>query len=145
MSNIAISPCRLRAIPPSSPRRRSGRACGFTIVEILATMAMIAIILPVVMGGISLAFKVADESRWQVEASTLAQTKMAEILAYGQWQNTSLAGDFAPDWPQYRWSAQVRTWQGTQVQQLDVQVLWVHNGKLRSVNLATLIYTGSSV
>ena len=121
------------------PRRR-----GFTLVEILATLVLVAIILPVAMSGISLALNVADESRRQTEATSLAQTKMAEIVAGQQWQAASLAGDFAPDRPEYRWVSQVRDWQGTTLKELDVQVFWRHGNRDRSVALSTLVYTGTS-
>jgi prepilin-type N-terminal cleavage/methylation domain-containing protein len=117
---------------------------GFTLVEILATLALVAIILPVAMSGISLALRVADESRRQTEATALAQSKMAQIVAYGEWQTSSLAGDFSPDWPDYRWTAQVSDWQGQTLRQLDVQVFWNLRGRDRSVTLSTLVYTGSS-
>jgi len=126
---------------PCHPAYRRG---GFTLVEILATLVLVAIILPVAMSGISLALGVADQSRRQTEAASLAQTKMAEIIAAQQWQTASLAGDFAPDWPEYRWAAQVSDWQGTTVRQLDVEVLWNHGGTDQGVTLSTLVYTGSS-
>jgi prepilin-type N-terminal cleavage/methylation domain-containing protein len=145
-------------MPPSSRRR------AFTLVEILATLVLLAIILPVAMSGISLALNVADESRRQTEAAALAETKMSEILATQQWQTASQAGDFAPDRPEYRWVAQVADWQGatqgamlssmlstTQstaqsgtLKQLDVQVLWIHRNRERTVTLSTLVYTGST-
>jgi prepilin-type N-terminal cleavage/methylation domain-containing protein len=125
------------AVPP---HRR-----GFTLIEILATLVLVAIILPVAMSGISLALGVADQSRRQTEAASLAQTKMAEIIASQQWQTSSLAGDFAPDRPEYRWVAQVTDWQGTTVKQLDVQVLWNQRGGTdKGVTLSTLVYTGTS-
>jgi prepilin-type N-terminal cleavage/methylation domain-containing protein len=120
------------------------RRRGFTLVEILATLALVAIILPVAMSGISLALGVADQGRRQTEAASLAQTKMAEIIASQQWQTSSLAGDFAPDLPEYRWVAQFTDWQGTTLKQLDVQVLWSQGGTDRAVALSTLVYTGSS-
>ena len=123
---------------------RPARGAGFTLIEILATLVLVAIILPVAMSGISLALGVADQSRRQTEAASLAQTKMAEIIASQQWQTSSLAGDFAPDRPEYRWVAQVTDWQGTTVKQLDVQVLWNQRGTDRGVTLSTLVYTGTS-
>ena len=145
-------------MPPSSRRR------AFTLVEILATLVLLAIILPVAMSGISLALRVADESRRQTEAASLAETKMAEVLAMQQWQTASQAGDFAPDRPEYRWVAQVNEWQGatqgttlgtalsttqstTQsgaLKQLDVQVLWNSKNRERCVTLSTLVYTGTT-
>jgi prepilin-type N-terminal cleavage/methylation domain-containing protein len=125
------------------PAIRNGRP-AFTLIEILATLVLVAIILPVAMSGISLALSVADESRRQTEAASLAQNKMAEIIACELWQTASLAGDFSPEWPEYRWAALVTQWQGTQLRQLDVQVLWNHRGKDRGVTLTTLVYTGNS-
>jgi len=113
-------------------------------VEILATLVLVAIILPVAMSGISLALSVADESRRQTEAASLAQTKIAEIVAEQQYQNTSLAGDFAPDRPEYRWVSQVTDWQGTTLKELDVQVFWNSKNRERSITLSTLVYTGTA-
>jgi len=126
---------------PSCAMRRRG---AFTLVEVLATLMMVAIILPVAMSGISLALKVADESKRQTEAAALAQAKMAEIVAAELWRTASLAGDFSPERPEYRWSSQVSNWQGTRLQQLDVQVMWNYRGKDRRVTLTTLVYTGNS-
>ena len=126
--------------PTCAMRRRR----AFTLVEVLATLMMVAIILPVAMSGISLALKVADESKRQTEAAALAQAKMAEIVAAELWRTASLAGDFSPERPEYRWSSQVSNWQGTRLQQLDVQVMWNYRGKDRRVTLTTLVYTGNS-
>jgi prepilin-type N-terminal cleavage/methylation domain-containing protein len=128
---------------PMPPRAAHDRR-AFTLVEILATLVLVAIILPVAMSGLSLALKVADESNHQTEAAALAQAKLAEIVACELWHTTSLAGDFSPERPEYRWSAQVSNWQGTRLQQLDVQVLWNYRGQDRRVTLTTLVYTGNS-
>lgn len=120
------------------------RSAGFTLVEILATLALVAIVLPVAMSGISLALRVADESRRQTEAATLARNKLAEIVAYNLWQTTTLSGDFGPDMPEYRWAATVSDWQVANVRQIDVAVTWVHGGRERSVAVSTLLYMGSS-
>jgi len=135
-----------RATPVSAATQRlarpTARRRGFTLVEILATLVLAAIILPVAMSGISLALNVADESRSRTEAASLAQNKMAEIVALSLWNNSSLSGDFSPDRPEYRWSALVRDWQGTRIRQLDVEVLWNRRGQDRRVVLSTLVYTG---
>jgi len=125
--------------PPREARRR-----GFTLIEILATLLLVAIILPVAMSGISLALNVADESKRRTEAAALAQSKLAEIVAYNEWTTASLGGDFSPDRPQYRWAAQATAWEGTQLQQLDVQVLWRSRGQDHHVTLSTLVYAGIS-
>ena len=152
--------------------RRTDRRRAFTLVEILATLVLVAIILPVAMSGISLALSVASEGRRQTEAASLAQTKMAEILAGQLWQSSSLSGDFARDRPEYRWTSQVSDWQGatqsltqslsqgttqssaqtsgqgtgqsSTLKQLDVQVLWFSRNREHNVTLSTLVYPGTT-
>jgi len=137
----------IETVPALHAASRRGRA--FTLIEILATLVLVAIILPVAMSGISLALNTADSSRRETEAAALARTKMDEILATQQWINTALSGDFAPDQPDYRWSALVSNWQGgnlqgPQLRQLDVQVTWRQRNRDRGITLSTLIYAGTA-
>ena len=138
------TPGGLHGHAPAWPCHPARARRAFTLIEILATLVLVAIILPVAMSGISLALSVADESRRQTEAASLAQTKIAEIVAEQQYQNTSLAGDFAPDRPEYRWVSQVTDWQGTTLKELDVQVFWNSKNRERSITLSTLVYTGTA-
>jgi prepilin-type N-terminal cleavage/methylation domain-containing protein len=126
--------------------RRSARVprCGFTLVEILATLTLVAIVLPSVMHGISLSLATADQARQQAEAAALAHSKLSEIVAAGQLQHAVLSGDFGTDWPDYRWEARLGDWDGATLRQLDVIVSWKHAGVDRSVTMTTLVYTGGS-
>jgi len=121
--------------------KRAGRR-GFTFVEILATLTLLAIVLPVVMTGISLSLSVASLAKQQAQASSLAHAKLMELAVEGQWQQASLSGDFGEDWPEYRWTAQVSDWDGGVLEQLDVTVWWRYRGAERSGTLSTLVYTG---
>jgi len=121
------------------PRRRR----GFTLVEVLASLALVAIILPVALKGITLAMGVAGSAARQVEAASLAETALADLLVTGALQNGDMTGDFGSDRPGYRWTAQVQDWEGTTLQMVEVQVTWTRRGKERSVALTGLIYTGS--
>ena len=125
-------------------KRRAHQRGGFTLVELLATFVLVAIILPVAMKGISLATTMASLSKQRIEAGTLAETKLAELLATGEWQNGDLSGDFSPDWPNYRWSAEVQEWGEATLRQLDVRVEWESRGMERYVQLTTLVYVESS-
>ncbi len=130
---------------PQSAIRNPQSCRGFTLVEILATLALVAIILPVAMAGLSLALATADVSRHETEAARLAQSKMAEIIAQGDFQTTLLGGDFAPDNPEYRWTAVLSDYDASlQLKQVDVQVSWNSRQRDRSVTLLTLVYTGAS-
>ena len=127
-----------------SGRRRGGGGRGFTLIEILATMTLLAIVLPTAMNGISLCLATAEQARSRAEAAELAQAKLAELVAGQQWQHASLSGDFGADWPDYRWTAQVTGWEGTILQQVEVTVSWKHRGRECAVTLATLAYTGGA-
>ncbi len=125
--------------------RRPLRLGGFTFIEILATMSLIAIVIPPVMEGISVSLAAGSYAKQQAQASMLAQSKMSELLAAGHLEHAALSGDFAPDNPQFRWSARLSDWEAGTLRQLDVTVSWTQRGQERSVLLSTLLYeTGQS-
>lgn len=113
-------------------------------MEVLATLTLAAIILPVAMRGVSLATAAAGQARRQLEGASLAEAKLADLIATGDWQSSELSGEFEEDRPGYRWSAEVQSWEGTALQEVAVTVMWTAAGKQRSVTLTTLVYGGSS-
>ncbi len=123
--------------------RRTGRRGGaFTLVELLATLTLVCIILPVATQGILLCLDTAAHARHRTEAAALAQSKMAELIATGQWYDAELQGDFGDDWPQYTWISQTGDWEDSRLAQLDVYVLWTRRGRDYHVTLSTLLYAG---
>lgn len=88
-----------------------GRKGGFTLVEVLAALLLVAIVLPVTMRGVTYATNAATAARRRNEASGLAQSKLDELLATQDWTSGSLSGDFVADgWPDYSWSAELAQW-----------------------------------
>ena len=147
------------------PRRPHQTRTGFTLIEVLATIALLAIVLPVAMQGISVATGVASTARHRSEAGALAESKMTELIVTQQWSTGGgLNGDFGQDWPEYRWEAQVTGWNASQFvnsntptstggtapdtgsaasnppQQLDVRVVWRDRTGEQFVQLSTLVY-----
>ena len=136
----------MRRTPPTLPGRLGARA-GFTLVEVLASLLLVAIIVPVAMKGVSLAVGLASSAKQQREATTLAATKLAELTATGSWQQGNATGDFAPDWPGYYWDAVVSDWEDSEdssVCVVAVRVRWTARAAERSVTLTTLVRVGSS-
>ena len=132
------------SLKPSQSRRP-----GFTLVEVLATMAIMSIVLPVAMKGVALCSNTASTVRRRSEAGGLAEAKLNELIATTQWQSGILSGDFGTDWPDYTWKADVQTWTrststdngyGNTVSELAVHVYWVSRGAERSTTLSTLVY-----
>lgn len=114
---------------------------GFSYVEVLATLVLLAIVLPAVMNGISVSLTAAKLARDQAQATALAKSKLGELVVGGQWQHSELAGDFGDDAPGYHWQAVVTDWDADVLRQLDVTVVWAHRGGERAVSLSTLVYT----
>ena len=121
----------------------SKQRAAFTLVEVLAALMLAAIVLPIAIRGISLATSAAGEAKRQIEAGSLAEAKLAELIATGEWQSSDLSGDCGDAWPEYRWSAEVMESGETAVHQLDVRVEWTARGHARDVALTTLVYSGS--
>ena len=118
------------------------RRAAFTLVEVLAALMLAAIVLPIAMRGISLATSAAGTARRQMEAASLAEAKLAELIATGEWQGSNLSGDCGDAWPEYRWSAEVIESSETALHQLDVHIEWTARGHARDVVLSTLVYSG---
>ena len=124
-----------------SARRQSRRA--FTLVEVLATLVMLAIILPIAMRGVSMAMAAASNARRTAEATTLAETKLNELLADGTWASGSLSGDFAPTQPEYQWACLTQT-RDYGLTEVAVRVTWADRGHDREMIVTTLALQSST-
>jgi len=113
---------------------------GFTFIELLATVVLIAIIMPVAMQCIALCTRLGGQSRKQIEAASLARTKLTELSASQDWETGGKSGEFGPDWPGYSWTADISNWADSTLRQLDLTVLWQSQGRERSITLSTLVY-----
>jgi len=145
---------------PTSPRttRRPKSRRGFTLVEVLAALILLAIVLPAAMRGATLASAAASKALKRTTAAGLASSRLQEILATGQYESGGLSGDFAdygPQYQMYRWEAQLANWQqngfNTQdlqsqsLQQLDLRVSWRGRDGDQSLTLSTLVYSNTPV
>ena len=120
--------------------RHPGRGRAFTIVEVLATLTLTAIVLPPVVHGILLCLAAAEHAGQQARAASLAQGVLAEIVTARDFQNAQMTGDFGQDVPEYTWAAHVGDWQDQRLAQLDVSVMWTRRGREYSVTLSTLVH-----
>lgn len=123
---------------------RRGLATGraFTLVEVLAALVLIAIVLPVVMQGVTMATDIASQTRRKTQAAGLAQAKLNELIVTGEWENGAQSGDFSPDFPEIKWQTQSEAWQedgtGVEVYQVDIVVSWTARNREQSIRLSTL-------
>ena len=80
---------------------------GFTLLEVMIAIAILAIALLAVFQMQSQSISMATEARFTTTASLLAQSKMADVESAASLTNRTENGDFGPDYPQYGWNLQV--------------------------------------
>ena len=117
---------------------------AFTFVEILAALMFLAILLPAVFVGITLANRASVLAERQAAAAELAQNKLAELTLDDAWTSADPRGDFGPDWPGYRWESTQTTWDMDSMIVLTVQTFFPVQGRERSITLSTLVSSTAS-
>ena len=133
---------------PLPGRHRSMKA--FTLIEALATLALVAIVLPVTFQAISIATATASTAARKVEAVAMAEAKMAELLVTSAWESGTLEGDFTQspsgepldvgdETANFRWTATLSDWTDATMQELALTVYWTHRGQEYSTTLTTLV------
>ena len=93
-------------MPRPSQRICAGRD-GFTLLEVMIAMAILAIALVAVYQSQSQSLSMASDSRFLTTASLLAQGRMAEIDAAAPLQMVNGNGDFGEAFPDYKWDVEI--------------------------------------
>ena len=116
--------------------RRLRRA--FTLVEVLATLVLLGIVLPVAMRGVSVALAAASTARHTAEATSLAEAKLNQMIVENDWSGSGASGDFGADYPQYQWERQV-TLRDYGLSEVVMRVTWSERGQTRWLDVSTLV------
>ena len=123
---------------------RGLRRRGFTMIEVLATVLLIAIVMPAIMDGVTYATAAGAATSKRSQAAALAEEKLNEILAGQLWESGSLSGNFAPDQPDMQWHVTLQNWQydttDAGLQELDLTVNWPWRNQQQSLQLSTIVY-----
>jgi prepilin-type N-terminal cleavage/methylation domain-containing protein len=130
---LTASPLHPRSRLPATRR-------AFTLPEVLASLVLIGIVLPVVMRGVSLALAATDDARQRVEAAGLAEAKLTELVAAATSnQGSATSGDFGPEHQGFIWTTQSSTVE-TDLEEIRVRVAWTRQGHERGVDVAGYAY-----
>lgn len=104
---------------------------GFTLLEVMFALAIIAISLTAVLGSQSQGVSLASEAKFRTTAAFLAQSKMAEIEVKKERELTSDSGDFGEDFPGYMWELNVSAVMlgglegiSDHLEQIDLKISW---------------------
>jgi type II secretion system protein I len=124
-------------------RRQTGTR-GFTLIEALVAIVLVAVVLPVALAAVSQSLKGADTIRKQEVALRVAQARLALLVADGSWQSAGTSGACDPrtdgeDTEGMRWQMSTSTWRDQTVRTLTFTVTWGPVANPRSVTLTTLV------
>ena len=104
---------------------------GFTLLEVMIAVALIAIALTTLLVSQSQSVSFANSAKFETMAALLAQSKMSEIAMHGADTQSGDSGDFGDDYPGYAWQATVSDFsiQGAEsvsdyLKQIDLTVTW---------------------
>ena len=79
---------------------------AFTLLEVIVSMAILAIALTTLFGSQSQSLSLATEGKFNTNASLLAGLKLAELES-GRLEPSAVQGDFGKDFPGYGWKMEV--------------------------------------
>jgi len=83
------------------------KVSGFTFLEVMVAVAILAITLTAVLRSQSQSISLANEAKFYTTVTLLAQDKMAEIEVKDLGTLRSESGDFGEDFPGYTWDITV--------------------------------------
>jgi len=96
---------------PCFNKSRQGASCdrpaGFTLLEVMIAVALIAIALVTLIGAQAQSVSMATASRFDAMASLLAQWKLTELSLVDFAQLTGGTGNFGEDYPHFSWKSEV--------------------------------------
>jgi general secretion pathway protein I len=98
------------------------KVAGFTLLEVLIAMAILAIALVGVFQLQSQSISMSSDSRFMTTAALLAQSKMVEAETSTTLTNRTEDGDFGADYPQYSWHLEITDTQLSQFKKIEVTV-----------------------
>lgn len=117
--------------------RRATRR-GFTLVEVLAALAFLGILIPVVVSALTVSNRAAVIAERSGIAAQLGENQLNQMVVESSWSSSGTGGDFGEDWPGYRWELKKSDWNTGSVTELTMNVFFQVQGQERSVQLGTL-------
>ena len=115
------------------------RACrGFTLAEVLAALAFMAIVIPVAVQGLKVASQAGVVAQRKSEASRVAERLLNEAIVSTNWVTSTLSGKVEEGVLQYRWQVRNDPWLQEPIRLVSVQVQFSVQGQEFDVRLSTL-------
>jgi len=118
---------------PDSHRR------GFTLAEVLAALALLAIVVPVALEGVSVASRAGMVGQRQAAAARVAERVLGEYVSTGRTENGSDRGTSREDGVGYAWRLERTPWAADPLEEVTVQVTFEVQDQSRILSLSTIL------
>lgn len=113
---------------------------GFTLIEIMVSLAVLAISLTVLLGLRNRDIALSAYSGHLTEATLLARQRISEISLAGFPELGAREGDFGEEYPNYKWKEEVKQTPYDVVRELNLEVLWMEGRREESVRFTTFLF-----
>lgn len=110
---------------------------GFTLLEVMIAMAILAIALVTVFQSQSQSLSMGNRAKFLTTASLLAQGKMAEMEAAEAHDLISGSGDFGENYPDYVWKVDVKDSEISSLKKIELVVM---NNKMLVNNTYIIVF-----
>ncbi len=128
---------------------------GFTLLEVLLAIALLAIALPVLLGLRNFDLDLQDRASDLTVATLLAQEKLLEVELLGQYAIGETVGEFrqvplgaqpvthtTPRAVGYRWKQTIAPTPLELIREIRIKVTWPRAGREESLEVSTYVFAG---
>lgn len=112
---------------------------AFTLVEMLAALAFLGILMPVVVSALLVASRAGTVAERAAIATQLCENRLNELMLADAWTTENARGDFGAEWPNYRWELTKTDWASGAMTELGLTVFYKVQGNEHEVRLSTLV------
>lgn len=120
-------------------RDRGSGPTGFTLLEVLISLLIIAIVLVTCLRAQNQSIRLYTLSRDMTVATILARQKMGEIEAAGFPELGEEQGDFEEQFPEFTWRKAVSVTPFEAARRVDLSIVWQDGIRERSVDVVSYI------
>jgi type II secretory pathway pseudopilin PulG len=117
---------------------RRARAAAFTLAEVLAAMAFLAILIPVIAECLNIASRAGEVAERKTEAARVAERLLNESIVTTNWNQSAQSGKVSDGIREFDWTLNNEPWSQDPIRLLTVEVKYTVQGRDYSVQLSTL-------
>ena len=125
---------------PATSRSRDARRLGaFTLAEVLAALAFMAVVIPVAIEGVHVANRAGVVAQRKSVAARIAERVLNESLVGSQSQSAGRSGTVQESGIEYRWTIRHTIWPEDAMRLVTAEVLYNVQGQEHDVRVSTLV------